>query len=313
MRYRPLGRTGVQVSVLGQGGAAIGQQYGAVSFEDARDCVHAAIDAGVNFIDTSAYYGRGLSEEWLGRILSGGLRQRVILCTKAGRLDRDVFDFTPQGFRRCVEQSLRRLRVEAVDILLAHDIEFADDYERIFTETYDTLRQLQQEGKTRWIGMSAYPLGLLRRAIERCVLDVVISYAHYTLQNTRLLTELLPVAETRGVGVINASPLGLGLLTWQGPPPWHPADAAIRQACQAAATYCQQHGYDIALLGMQFCLAEPRIPCTLTGTARKSELLVNLQAVDTPPDPALLAAVHNILQPVRDRTWPSGRWTESGS
>jgi L-galactose dehydrogenase len=310
MRYRPLGRTGLEVSVLGQGGAAIGQQYGPVAFEEARDCVWAALDAGVNFIDTSAYYGKGLSEEYLGRILEGGLRQRVILCTKAGRLDRDVFDFSPAGLRRCVEGSLRRLRTEAVDILLAHDIEFAEDYEAIFTQTYETLQQLRQEGKTRFIGMSAYPLGLLRQAVERCQLDVIISYAHYTLQNTRLLTELLPVAEARGTAVINASPLALGLLTEQGPPPWHPAGPEIRAACRAAVEHCRRRGQNIAVLAMQFCYAQERIPCTLTGTARRSELLVNLQALDQPLDAQLLAEVQGILAPVRDQSWPSGNWKD---
>ncbi len=310
MRYRPLGRTGLEVSVLGQGGAAIGQQYGPVAFEEARECVWAALDAGVNVIDTSAYYGKGLSEEYLGRILEGGLRQRVILCTKAGRLDRDVFDFSPDGLRRCVEGSLRRLRTEAVDILLAHDIEFADNYEAIFTQTYETLQQLRQEGKTRFIGMSAYPLGLLRQAVERCQLDVIISYAHYTLQNTRLLAELLPVAEARGTAVINASPLALGLLTEQGPPPWHPAEPEIRAACQAAVEHCRRRGQNIAVLAMQFCYAQERIPCTLTGTARRSELLVNLQALDQPLDAQLLAEVQGILAPVRDQSWPSGNWKE---
>src|SRR5215218_4145644 len=101
MEYRPLGKTGLNVSVLSQGGAAIGQQYGPVSDAEAADTVHAAIDAGVNLIDTAAYYGKGLSEELIGAALADGLRDRVHLCTKAGRLDRNVFDFTPAGMRRC--------------------------------------------------------------------------------------------------------------------------------------------------------------------------------------------------------------------
>jgi L-galactose dehydrogenase len=293
---------------LGQGGAAIGQQYGPVAYEEARACVRAAIEAGVNFVDTSAYYGKGLSEQYLGRILAeDGLRQRVLLCTKAGRLDRDLFDFSPEGLQRCVEQSLRRLRTDYVDILLAHDIEFADNSEAIFTDTYATLLQLRQQGKTRFIGMSAYPLPLLREAVERCDLDVVISYAHYTLQNTRLLTELLPTAEARGTAVINASPLALGLLTQQGPPPWHPAPPQVQATCRAAAEHCRRRGADIAVLGMQFCYAQERIPCTLTGTARLSELQINLQALDQPLDQQLLAEVQAILAPVRDYSWPSGR------
>src|SRR5262245_35990167 len=258
MDYRPLGKTGLSVSALSQGGAAIGQQYGPVSVAEVADCVHAAIDAGVNLIDTAAYYGKGESEEILGEVLQGGWREKVAICTKACRLDRAVFDFSPEGTRKCFEQSLKRLRTDHVDILLAHDIEFATDYDYVFNETANVLQQLKKEGKTRFIGMSCYPLGLLKQAIERCDLDVVISYANYTMQNTRLLSELLPIAEAKGVGVLNASPLSLGLFTNQGPPPWHPGQPEIKEACRKAAELCRSRGADVAFLGMQFCFGEKR-------------------------------------------------------
>src|SRR5262249_21103694 len=162
MEYRALGRTGLNVSVMSIGSAAIGQQYGPVSAAEATECVHAAIDAGVNLVDTAAYYGVGLAEQRLGEILKGGWREKVTLCTKACRLDRAVFDFTPAGTRTCFEQSLKRLRTDHVEILLAHDIEFADDYEYVFNETYRVLQDLKKEGKTRFIGMSRYPLELLK-------------------------------------------------------------------------------------------------------------------------------------------------------
>jgi L-galactose dehydrogenase len=313
VEYRPLGRTGLNVSVLGQGGAAFGQQFGPVSAAEAVACVHAAIDAGVNLVDTAAYYGRGLAEEFLGQALQGGRRHKVYVCTKACRLDAAEFDFTPDGTRRCFEASLKRLRTDHVDVLLAHDIEFATDYESVFNETANVLHQLKKEGKARFVGMSCYPLGLLRQAIERCELDVVISYAHCNLYNTRLLTELLPVAEARGVGLINASPLALGLLTNHGPQPWFSGRSEIRAACAKAAELCRDRGADVAFLGMQFCFAQKRIPCTLTGTARTSELEVNLRAMREPIDEALLADVMRVLDPVRDQTWASGNWrTASG-
>jgi L-galactose dehydrogenase len=310
MDYRILGKTGLTVSQLSLGGAAFGQQYGPISLQDAQETVHAALDAGINFIDTSAYYGLGRSEEILGEILAQGLRDRFILCTKAGRLDRDRFDFSPAGMRACFEGSLQRLRTDHVEILLAHDIEFADDYERVFDETAAVLHDLKREGKCRFIGMSGYPLGLLRQAIEHCHLDVVISYCHFNLQNDRLLTELLPVAESHGVGVLNASPLAMGLLTPQGPPPWHPASETIKQLCKAAADYCHSLGQNIATLGMQFCYAEPRIPSTITGTAKRTELETNLEALKSPPDSTLLVAVQQILAPIHNQTWPSGRYRE---
>ncbi len=308
MDLRPLGKTGLNVSVLGLGGAAFGQQYGAVSAAEVAACVNESLDAGINLIDTAAYYGKGLSEELLGQALAGGRRDRVNICTKACRLDRAEFDFSPEGTRRCFEASLKRLRTDHVEILLAHDIEFATDFDYVFNETAHVLHQLKKEGKARFIGMSCYPLGLLRQAIERCELDVVISYAHFNLFNTQLLTELLPVAEARGVGVLNASPLALGLLTNQGPQPWFSGREDLKTASRQAAELCRGRGADIAFLGMQFCLAEPRIPCTLTGVTRKSELETNVRALTTPIDPTLLADVMKTLDPVRDRTWPSGNW-----
>lgn len=308
MTPRPLGKTALAVSPLTLGGAQFGQQYGPVGVDQARQVVHAGIDAGVNLIDTSAFYGRGESERILGEVLDGGWREKVAICTKAGRLDRDKFDFSAAGMRACLEGSLKRLRTDRVEVLLAHDIEFADDFEQVFAETAEVLHRLKAEGKARYVGMSCLPLGLLRTAIEKCNLDVVISYCHFNLQNRQLLTELIPVAEAHGVGVLNASPLGMGLLTNGGPQPWHPGGDDVKAACRAAAEYCAGRGADIATLGMQFCLAEARIPSTISGAATVEELRANLVALDAPPDPELLAGVERILAPVLNRMWPSGNW-----
>lgn len=307
MHQHELGRTGLTVSAVALGGAAIGQQYGTVTPDEAIATIHAGIDAGINFIDTSAYYGKGVSEQIIGQALQNGVREKVILCTKAGRLDTNVFDFSPKGMRACLEGSLTRLGTDHVDILLAHDIEFAEDKERVFTETAQVLADLKAEGKCRFIGMSGYPLGLLRTAITRCSLDVVMSYCHFNLQNQLLLTELLPVAKEHGVGVLNASPLGMGLLTNQGPPHWHPADDEIKALCRDAAAFCRERGSDIAILGMQFCYREQQIPCTVTGTARVEELQSNLHAFQQIIDEDILQGVQHILAPIRNRTWPSGR------
>ena len=308
MEYQELGRTGLRVSRLSLGGAQFGQQYGPLSVPQAAEVVGAAVDAGVNLIDTSAFYGAGTSETILGEVLAGGLREKVSICTKAGRLDRTAFDFTAKGMRDCFEGSLRRLRTDRVEILLAHDIEYADDFERVFEETAEVLHRLKAEGKCRFIGMSCLPLGLLAQAIERCNLDVVISYCHFNLQDTTLLSELLPVAAQHGVGVLNASPLSMGLLTNRGPQPWHPASETIKSACREAAEFCRARGADISILGMKYCLAEAAIPSTISGAATRAEFDANLRALTGVPDPELLAGVKAILDPVRDRTWPGGNW-----
>ena len=308
MIYRDLGRTGLRVSALSLGGVAFGDMYGALGPGEADACVRRAVDLGVNLIDTSPYYGRTRSERVLGDILAGGLRDKILLCSKAGRNGRAEFDFTPSAMRVSVEASLKRLRTDRLDILIAHDIEFATDFEAVFTETAGVLHDLKREGKTRFVGMSGFPQDAEREAVTRCDLDVVISFGHLTLQNQRLVTELLPDIEARGVGLMNASPLCMGLLSDGGPPDWHPAPAAVQEAARIAAVLCRSRGASLAALGMQFCMADARIPTTISGAARAGEIEANVRAMEAPIDAELLAAVRAIFGPVRDVTWPSGNW-----
>jgi L-galactose dehydrogenase len=308
MQYRALGKTGLNVSTLSLGGAAFGDAYGALGPGEADRCVRRAVELGVNLIDTSPYYGQTRSESVLGPILAKGLRDKIYLCSKAGRNGLAEFDFTPAAMERSVDASLKRLHTDYLDILIAHDIEFADDFEAVFTDTAAVLHKLKAAGKCRFIGMSGLPLGILRTAIERCRLDVVISYAHFTLQNQRLLSELLPTADSHGVAVMNASPLCMGLVSDHGPQDWHPGPEAVKAAGRAAAQLCQSRGVSLAALGMQFCLGETRIPTTVSGAARTEEIEANVRAMATPIDASLLRDVQAIFAPVMNVTWPSGNW-----
>jgi len=308
MKTNPLGRTGLSVSKLTLGGAAIGRQYGPVAPAEVQALVECALNAGVNLIDTSAYYGEGESEQLLGDVLArNGLRDRTAICTKAGRIAKERFDFSAKGMRASLEDSLRRLKTDHVEILLAHDVEYAEDLEHVFTETADVLHQLKSEGKVKFIGMSGLPIPVLNRAMVRCDLDVVISYCRYTLFDDALLTDLLPTAEAQGVGVMNASPLSMGLLSPGGPPPWHPAPPEVHAACRAANDLCLARGENLAELAMQFCFAQDRIPTTITGTAKVLEFEANLAAMAKPIGLDLLRDVQAVLTPIRNRSWPSGR------
>ena len=308
MQYRPLGRTGLEVSALSLGGVAFGDMYGTLGPGEADACVRRAIDLGVNLIDTSPYYGQTRSESVLGEVLSKGLRDKIYLCSKAGRNGFADFDFTPAAMERSVEASLRRLRTDYLDILIAHDIEFATDFEAVFEDLAFVLHKLKRAGKCRFVGMSGLPLGILRTGIERCNLDVVISYTHFTLQNQRLVTELLPTAESHGVGVLNASPLCMGLLSDSGPPDWHLGPAEVKAAGKRAAKLCKDRSVSLATLGMQFCHAEPRIATTISGAARTAELESNVRAVAEPIDRDLLREVMDIFTCVRNVSWKSGNW-----
>ncbi len=306
MEQRELGRTGLKVSVLGYGGAPLGGMYGALDENEAIAALRHAVDAGINLVDTSPYYGPQHSEVLLGKALQDGWRKRVILATKGGRIGLAEFNFTAEAILRGMDESLKRLQTDHVDIFQAHDIEFAHDLDRVFAETAEALYRLKKQGKCRFVGMTGLPLVVLKQAIEACQLDVIISYCHCTLLDTTLLTDLLPVAERRGVGVINASPLGMGLLTDDGPPPWHPADAEIKACARRAAEFCRQRGADLSTLALTAVLREKRLPTTLVGMKQRSEVDRNLRAMQMPVDEALLAHVLKVLEPVKDRTWPSG-------
>ncbi len=305
MEQRTLGGTGLSVSVLGFGAAPLGNEYGNVEASEGERAVHAAIDAGINFFDTSPYYGRTLSEERLGKALMGR-RDRVVLSTKCGRYDFAGFDFSAARVSASIDESLRRLRTDFLDIFIAHDIEFGD-VNQVIDETIPTMRELQKQGKARSIGISGLPVKLLRRVALAAKVDLVLSYCHYNLMIRDLDTVLVPDLEANDIGLINASALHMGMLTHEGPPPWHPAPQSIKDAARQVVALCEQKGMDPAVIGLSFALQHRYISSTLVGIANTAQLNDNLRALSTKPDPALLKEIDDLIAPVRDHTWPSGR------
>jgi aryl-alcohol dehydrogenase-like predicted oxidoreductase len=158
----------------------------------------------------------------------------------------------------------------------------------------------------RWIGFSGLPLKIFPSILDRTQVDVVLSYCHYHLQDNTL-AGLIPYLKTKGVGIGNAAVTGMGLLTPQGPQPWHLASPEIKAACAQAAAYCAAQGVNIVQLAIQYALANRDIATTIVGSADPREMENNAAWADQPPDPALLAAVERILAPVHNQTWPSGR------
>jgi L-galactose dehydrogenase len=309
MQTRALGRTGLQVTPIGFGAAPVGGHYGDSDYAAHIAAVRHAIDRGINVVDTSPYYSETRSESLLGEALADGYRDRVVLMTKAGRNGLTNFDFSADGMTRTLEASLGRLRTNYVDVWFAHDIEFATDFERVFTETADALQRAKQAGKCRFIGMTGYPPGLLVQAVDQCDLDVVLNYCHYSLSHGRKFMRLLATAGDKGVGVINASPLMMGLFSSKGPPPWHPAPEALKEACAQVRDKCRQRRVQPEVLALQYVLLmRELIPCTLVGMSNVAEVDMNLQAVKRQIDWLLVAKTKTILEPVRDTEWPSGNW-----
>jgi len=149
-------------------------------------------------------------------------------------------------------------------------------------------------------------LKIYREVISQTPVDVMLSYCHYSINDTSL-EGLIPFLEQKKAGVINASPLSMGLLTNGQPPEWHPAPAEVRAACAKAGAFCQSKGVDLAKLAIQFVLGNEKIATTLVGTASAENITNNVRWAGEPLDHALLAEVQKILAPIHNKTWPSGR------
>src|SRR4051812_566571 len=204
MDRRPLGRTGLSLPALSFGASSLGQEFRPVDLNEALRSVRVALDLGMNFIDTSPFYGRGMSECLLGVALRGVPRESYLLGTKLGRYDLAHFDFSARRVVESVDVSLHRMGVDHIDIMLCHDIEFVD-MAQVVEETLPTLREIQRAGKVRFVGVSGYPMKMFRYVLDRTDLDVILSYNHYTLQNT-MLADLVPYLKGKGVGIMNAAP-----------------------------------------------------------------------------------------------------------
>ncbi|HET6220093.1 MAG TPA: aldo/keto reductase [Acidobacteriaceae bacterium] len=305
MEYRKLGQTDLSLSLIGFGSATLGDVFGNVDPSDAIRAVHLAVDSGINFFDSSPYYGITLAETRLGQALAGR-RKRVVLATKCGRYGFDEFDFSARRVTASIDESLRRLQTDYIDLFQVHDVEFGD-VEQIIHETLPALRKLQQQGKARYIGITGYPPKLLRRIAEAVPVDSILTYCRYNLINTDMDGILTPFAREHGIGLINASGLCMGLLTEHGPPDWHPAPQQVRDAGRKAAEFCRAHGADISKLALRFCLNHPFVSSTLIGISSTRQVETSLELLNSSTDQELLAQVKAILAPVFNYVWPSGR------
>lgn len=307
MKFRILGKTGWKVSVLGFGAAPLGATHGAYPEKEGIRAVHTAIDLGINFIDVAPYYGLTMAESVLGNALKGISREKYYLATKVGRYgpDEKDFDFSAERMARSVDESLRRLRVAHIDLIQCQDVEFAS-VPHLIEETIPALQKLKRQGKVRHIGITGLPLKAFRKVLDRTQVDTVHSYCHFCLTNTTLV-QLFPYLEEKRVGIINAAPLGMGLLTEKGPPKWHPAPAKVRDICARAVAHCRKQKASLPQLALQFATSHRDIAVTLVGTSSAKKIKESVKCIERPLDQSLLAEVQDILTPIRNETWPSGR------
>ncbi|MBS4200444.1 aldo/keto reductase [Bacillus sp. FJAT-49732] len=301
MEYRTLGETGLSVSALSFGASSLGSVFRNIDETEGVKAVHTAIDLGVNLVDVSPYYGLTKAETVLGKALKTVSRDKYYLCTKACRYGENDFNFSYERIIKSVEESLQRLHTDYLDILLLHDIEFGDRTQ-IVNEAIPALQDLKKEGKISSFGISGLPLSIFTDMVEQTNLDVILSYCHYTLNDTSL-EDILPLMSETKTGVINASPLGMGLLSQRGAPEWHPANERIKSVCQKAVDFCNLQGVPIEKLAVQFSVNNKSIPTTLISTANPQNIENNIRWVEERMDEALLTEVQKILAPIHNETW----------
>ena len=299
MKRRRLGQTELELPILSFGASSLGAEFRGVTLDEVFASNRTALDLGLNFIDTSPFYGRGMSEVLLGVALKDVPRDSYNICTKMGRYDIDHFDFSAKRVAESVDVSLHRLGCGHLDIVLCHDIEFVP-LAQVIEETIPALRKAQEAGKIRYIGISGYPQKIFHTVLNQTSVDCVLSYNQYTLQNTRFEDETMPMLKEKGVGIMNAGPFSARLLTNSTLPPWFRDPIEVQEAAKKAAQHCSSKGVDIAELALQYCLLNEDITTTVAGSANPKNIEKWADWAAKPIDEELLAEVQAIFEPVKN-------------
>lgn len=299
MIYNEIGKTGLKVSNLSFGASSLGGVFHSIRESEGIEAVFTAIEKGMNFIDVSPYYGHYKAETVLGKALKDIPRDKYILSTKVGRYGKDgvnTWDYSAQRATESVYESMERLNIDYIDLINVHDIEFAD-LNQIVNETLPALVALREKGVVGHVGITDLQLENLQWVIDHSptgTVESILNFCHYCLNDDKL-TDYLGYFEERGIGVINASPLSMGLLSQRGVPDWHPAPQSLVEACQKAVQHCLSKNYPIEKLAIQYSVSNPRIATTLFSSANPQNVIKNIEYAEEPIDWQLVQEVKDII------------------
>lgn len=301
METRPLGKTDINLPILSFGASSLGAEFRSVNINEVMKSTITALDLGMNFIDTSPFYGRGMSEVMLGQGLKGIPRENYLLGTKLGRYSDIHFDFSAKRVEESIHISLHRLGTNHLDVLLMHDVEFVN-LAQIWEETWPAMVRAKEQGKVRAIGFSCYPMKTFNIVLDHIedTCDCVLSYNQHTLQNTAFTENLLPRLNEKKIGAINAGPFSARLLTKAPLPDWLKEPEEVKAAARAALKLCDENGVDLAQLALQFSCAHPEISSTVAGSANPENIKKWAKWLSEPIDRSLLSKVQAIFAPVKN-------------
>ena len=301
MEYRQLGKDGPQVPVLGLGAWPIGGGMGHVAEAEAIATIHAAIEHGITLIDTAQGYMT--SEATLGKALKNGYRERCFIATKVSR------DYSRQGIRSAMEDSLRALGVDYVDLYQIHH--WDDRYP--LDEMMETMARLQEEGKTRYIGVSNFDAGQMAQALE--IAHFLSNQPPYNLIDRQIEAEDIPFCEREGIGILAHSPLTKGLLAGKytvdhkfGPDDERSTSARFQgeafagylAAVDRLKEIAQAKGLTMVQLALAWALRLPAVTCVLVGARNPAQVEAQLGAVGVTFSEAELARIDEIMADAPD-------------
>lgn len=311
MKYTQLGQTSLRVSTLSYGTWQFGGAWGSFESREAQATIRQALDLGINFFDTAQAYGFGMVERVLGEALQPELRiqrDRIIIATKGGLRqagDKVVRDSSAGWLRQGVEQSLRNLGVDTIDLYQVH----WPDQHTPFEETASTLEQLTQEGKIRYVGVSNFDAQQMREFEETLKIDSL--QPPYHMFRRDIEQDILPYTQAHGIGVLVYGPLGHGLLGGGYTPQttfarddWRSGSAVFQgepfkrdlAVVERLKTLAQQHGMTVAQLAIAWVLANPAVDVAIVGARHPKRLAQTVPAADIQLSPDVMSEIEQIMR-----------------
>jgi D-threo-aldose 1-dehydrogenase len=286
----------LDVTSIGLGSAPLGGLFSPVSDADAYATLERGWSAGIRFYDTAPLYGFGLAERRVGAFLRQQQRDSYVISTKVGRLlrapdgaaaeddfykgtqrERPVFDFSHDGVMRSVEESLGRLGLDRVDVLLVHDPD--DHYDEAVAGAFRALQRLRSEGTVKAIGAGMNQSEMLTRFAEAVLVDCFLLAGRYTLLDQGALDALLPVCQAKNIGILLGGIYNSGILANPGAGAkfnYEDADAALVGRALALDELCRKHGTELKAAALQFCMAHPAVTVAVMGARSAAEVADNI-------------------------------------
>ena len=302
----------MKISHLCFGASSLGSVFRSTKEAESIEAVEAAIEGGINFIDVSPYYGHYKAETVLGKALKRIPREKYYLSTKVGRYGKDgvnTWDYSAKRATESVQESMERLGIDHIDLINVHDIEFQANMDgglqKVVDETLPALVELKKKGLVGHVGITDLQLENLKWVVEHSeegTVESILNFCHYCLNDDKL-KDFIDFFESRGIGIINASPLSMGLLSQRGVPDWHPAPRPLVEACAKAAQLCAEKNYPIERLAIQYAVSNPHIAGTLFSSANPDNVKRNIQWANEEPDWELVKEVQDIIGDQKRVSW----------